>query len=372
MASSAAAAVPADAARTGRPAGAGEAPARPAKAQGGALAYPKAVVPGRQYLVAVATTFAGFVVAILVNLLWPQVASVPAESYQLGALTVDRNGFYRLVVLGVIALYAVGAVVDWIVKDRRAFFAHRAAFRLFIGLLLALWDILGTKYQVLTQPFFPGPSQILEAFLMDGPYLLVNTLYSLRLFAAGFSCGVVLGVVTGILIGVFPRVYYWVFPFLKMTGIIPAVAWMPFALTLMPTPFVAATFIITISVWFPIAFGTASGIQGTPRMYFEAARTLGARTGFRVWHVAVPNALPNILTGITTATANAFVMLIISEMMGQPGGLGYYINAAKVWSSYYKVFAAILVMAILFSLIAKFVSLVRGYVLRWQKGVLLS
>ena len=57
-------------------------------------------------------------------------------------------------------------------------------------------------------------------------------------------------------------------------------------------------------------------------------------------------------------------------MMGQPGGLGYYINASKVWSAYYKVFAAIIVMAILFSLISKIVSLVESRVLRWQRGLL--
>jgi len=56
------------------------------------------------------------------------------------------------------------------------------------------------------------------------------------------------------------------------------------------------------------------------------------------------------------------------EMMGQPGGLGYYINLSKVWSAYYKVFASILVMALLFSLIMKILGLIQANVLRWQKG----
>ena len=60
----------------------------------------------------------------------------------------------------------------------------------------------------------------------------------------------------------------------------------------------------------------------------------------------------------------------MAEMMGQPGGLGYYINLAKVWSSYYKVFAAILIMAILFSLITEVLNRIQSRVLRWQKGLL--
>ena len=89
-----------------------------------------------------------------------------------------------------------------------------------------------------------------------------------------------------------------------------------------------------------------------------------------VFRVAVPHALPQIFTGINTASAFAFTTLVMAEMMGQPGGLGYYINASKVWSAYYKVFAAIIVMAILFSVITKVVAWIEHRALRWQKGLL--
>ena len=59
----------------------------------------------------------------------------------------------------------------------------------------------------------------------------------------------------------------------------------------------------------------------------------------------------------------------MAEMMGQPGGLGYYINLSKVWSAYYKVFAAIVVMAVLFSLITAILERIKKYALRWQKGL---
>jgi NitT/TauT family transport system permease protein len=159
------------------------------------------------------------------------------------------------------------------------------------------------------------------------------------------------------------------YPVLKISGVIPAVAWMPFTLTLFPKPFTAAVFLIVICAWFPVASLTAAGISSTPKTYFEVARTLGAKTPYLVFRVAIPHAMPNIFTGITTANAFAFTTLVMAEMMGQPGGLGYYINASKVWSAYYKVFAAILVMAVLFSLIMKIMGLIQNRVLRWQKGL---
>jgi NitT/TauT family transport system permease protein len=316
---------------------------------------------------------AGFAIAILSNLWFPQLAQVKITPYPVaGGAELDINGAYRLVLAGLILVYLGSAAFSWFDPDRRKKFKKQAAFRFVIGLAMALWDVLGTKLLLLPQPFFPGPARILEAFLMESGYIWQNTLYSLRLFSIGFLLGVAFGVGTGILIGWFPKIYYWVYPVLKITGVIPAVAWTPFALTLFPTPFSAAAFLIVICAWFPVASLTAFGISSTPKALFEVARTLGAKTPYLVFRVAIPHALPSIFTGVSTANAFAFTTLVMAEMMGQPGGLGYYINASKVWSAYYKVFAAILVMALLFSLIMRLIGLVQSRALRWRKGLVKS
>lgn len=322
------------------------------------------------YIATILFAIAGFLIAILTNFLVPQIATgVVIKDYVLGGLTLNINSAYRIVLAVLAVGYLLAGIFSYFDKDRCKKYQKRAAFRFAVGIALAVWDLLGTKLQYLPQPFFPGPAGIIEAFLAESDYILQNTLYSLRLFVVGFSVGVVFGVSTGVLTGWFPKVYYWVAPVLNITGVIPAVAWMPFALTLFPTPFTAAVFLIVICVWFPVASLTASGVQSTPKAQFEAARTLGGKTPYLVFHVAVPHAMPQIFTGINTANAFAFTTLVMAEMMGQPGGLGYYINASKVWSAYYKVFAAIIVMAILFSLITKAVGLIEARVLRWQRGL---
>ena len=322
------------------------------------------------YFVGVVFSVLGFFIAILVSLLFPQLASVEVTSYPLfGAISLNPDQTYRLCLGALILIYGGIGIYSYFNEDKRKKFISRVPFRFVIGLALVLWDILGTKLLALPQPFFPGPSKILESFLMEGAYIFENTLYSLRLYTLGFTLGVIFGVGTGILIGWFPKVYYWVFPVLKITGVIPAVAWMPFALTLLPTPLSAAAFLIVICAWFPVAFLTAQGIASTPRIHFEAAKTLGAKTPYLVFHVAIPHAMPQIFTGISSANGFAFTTLVMSEMMGQPGGLGYYINASKVWSAYYKVFAAIFVMAILFSAIMKVIGAIQNRVLRWQRGL---
>ena len=311
----------------------------------------------------------GFLIAALLNALIPITAPVEIVDYPVGSAFININIAYRIVLFFLSALFLILGLISLKDHDKWKKFVKGAPLRFASGIGLLLWDLLGTKWQVLPQPFFPGPAGIIEAFLIEPQFVLENTLYSLRLYAAGFALGVVFGVGTGILVGWFPKVYYWVTPVLKVTGVIPAVAWMPFALTLLPTPFAAAVFLIVICVWFPVTSLTAQGIKSTPKVQFEAARTLGSNTTDLVFRVAVPHALPQIFTGISTANAFAFTTLVMAEMMGQPGGLGYYINLSKVWSAYYKVFAAIVVMAVLFSFITAILDRIQKHALRWQKGL---
>ena len=312
---------------------------------------------------------AGFLAAVAVNLAVPQIADVKIVEYELGGAplggaALDFNALYRLVVGGIAVIFLATGAISFYNEESRAKYIERAPFRFALGVALAAWDILGTKLQLLPVPFFPGPAKILETFLIEPKFVLENTLYSLRLYAAGFTVGSLFGVATGIVIGWFPKVYYWVAPILKTSGVIPAVAWMPFALTLAPTPFLAAVFLMTICAWFPIASFTAQGVQSAAKAHFEAAKTLGANTA-----QLVPHAMPQIFGGIAMANGFMFTTLVMSEMMGQPGGLGYYIQLSRVWSAYYKVFAAIVVMAALFSVILSVISAVQSRVLRWQKGL---
>lgn len=311
----------------------------------------------------------GFLIAALSNVLIPITSDVDIVDYPIGGAVININIAYRIVLYFLSAVFLIRGLIALKDHDRWKKFVKGAPLRFASGIALLLWDLLGTKWQVLPQPFFPGPAGIVEAFLIEPEFIFENVLYSLRLYAAGFIMGVVFGVGTGILIGWFPKVYYWVTPVLNVSGVIPAVAWMPFALTLLPTPFAAAVFLIVICVWFPVTSLTAQGIKSTPKVQFEAARTLGSNTLDLVFRVAVPHAMPQIFTGVSTANAFAFTTLVMAEMMGQPGGLGYYINLSKVWSAYYKVFAAIIIMAVLFSFITAILDRIQKYALRWQKGL---
>ena len=295
--------------------------------------------------------------AVAVNALVPDVQAV-------------NTLYYRIVLSAFIAALLVLWTVPVVARKFRDKLYHYSQFIAATGLLLTVLDLLTTKSNILKLPFFPGPAQIVEVLFTERNTLFICTVYSLRLFFAGLACGVILGIATGIMIGWNRQWNYWLFPVIQVAGVIPPVAWIPLALVVFPTSFYAGIFLLMLASWFTIAFMVANGITSTPKAYFEVSRTLGANGRFLLFHVAIPNAVPNIFTGIATSAGMCFMMLVIIEMIGAKAGLGWYINWAKAWASYDKVYASILIMGVAFCIILGVINLFRNYFLRWQKGIL--
>jgi len=256
-------------------------------------------------------------------------------------------------------------------EHKRKKLYHKAQFTFACGAALAVWEVLTVNTRRFPVPYCPGFSEIFCVIFDDRRLLLISTAYSMRLFFAGLVTGVALGLGTGICVGWSKQWDYWLSPVIRVSGIIPAVAWLPVALLILPNSFTTGLFLIFVASWFPVSSTVAAGIRSTPRSYFEAARTFGADNRFLLFKIAIPNAMPGMFTGIMTATAFSFTTLIVSEMVGAKAGLGYYINWAKGWGNYSKVYAALIIIAVEFSLILSLINIVRNRVLRWQKGIVL-
>ena len=128
-----------------------------------------------KFILTIIFTISGFAAAITANLLIPQVSEkVKIEVYQVGPIYATMNNAYTWVLAALIVLYTAIGVFSYFKKERRKKYRSRAPFRFAVGIALVLWDFLGTKIQALPQPFFPGPAGIIEAFLIEGDYIIQN------------------------------------------------------------------------------------------------------------------------------------------------------------------------------------------------------
>ncbi|MGM9588584.1 MAG: ABC transporter permease [Faecousia sp.] len=282
-------------------------------------------------------------------------------------------GVYTVFLYLLMAAYAVYCVIsvmvlnrgnrDMIDKQR-----YRAPLFTALFLLLAGYDYLTLKTGILTQPFVPCVNFIINAFWKDRAMILECTIHTLWLLFLGYFSGSAVGLVTGITCGYSKSARYWVDPIIKFLGPIPTSTWIPIMMVVASSLFGGAVFIIALGSWFAVTVASMNGIANVDKDYFEAARTLGATNRQLVFQVAIPHAMPSIFSGLTQAMSSSCTAIMIAEMLGVKSGLGWYMNWSKSWASYDKMFAALLVICLIFTIVTKSLEAVKRYVLRWQIG----
>lgn len=268
-------------------------------------------------------------------------------------------------------IYSAYAGLWWRRGDKRVYdkLRYRAPLFSALFLLLAGYDYLTLKTGVLTQPFVPCMNFVLNAAWNDRAMILDCTVHTLWLLFLGYSAGVALGLVTGITCGYSEKARYWVNPVIKFLGPIPTSTWIPIMMVVASSLFGGAVFIIALGSWFAVTVAAMTGIANVDKDYFDAARTLGATSRQLVFRVAIPHAMPSILQGCTQAMSSSCTAIMIAEMLGVKSGLGWYMNWSKSWASYDKMFAALFVICIIFTLVTKVLDGIKCRVLRWQNGM---
>jgi NitT/TauT family transport system permease protein len=243
--------------------------------------------------------------------------------------------------------------------------------------LLCAWDLITLKFALMPLPYFPGPDAVFQTLVDDWysagrgqPGLAQCMAHSLLLLMSGYLTGCVLGVVCGVLIGWFPAARYWGMPVMKLVGPIPATAFIPLSLMIFPSARLSATSLIALAVWFPVTMLTLSGVANVRASYLDVARTLGAGRAYLIFRVAIPAAMPSIFVGLFMGLGASFLTLIVAEAVGVQAGLGWYIDWARAYSDYRKVYAALIIMAVYFSTIMTLLFKLRDWALVWQKGVI--
>ncbi|MBQ2600964.1 MAG: ABC transporter permease subunit [Treponema sp.] len=281
------------------------------------------------------------------------------------------NGrYYTIFLLILLGFSILFFILSLFIRKIRDGLEQKGAFLFGAGILVSVLNLLTAKFAVLPVIFFPSYDNILAVFVEQAPLLLKCVGFSFRLLLLGVFWGILAGFITGVCLGFSKKVYYWINPYIKLIGPIPATAWIPLVLTTFPTPFGASVFIIALSVWFPVQLMTSSGIQNTNRIYFEVSRTLGAGTFFQVFKVAVPAALPSIFQGVFNGICAAFIALMTAEMFGAKYGIGWYISYQKSMMLYSGVYAGLILIAVFCTVILTALFKVRKRLLGWQKGLI--
>ncbi|MFC8383679.1 ABC transporter permease [Nocardia sp. NPDC057272] len=202
-----------------------------------------------------------------------------------------------------------------------------------LAALLLAWYLLTTNQVVFWLRFdkIPTPAQVFDSFRTQlGAATYYRDIFSsTRRILIGFGLATVSGVLIGMAVGRSAVVSALVRPVLEVFRPIPAIALVPLAILLFPTGEQGIVFITFFAAFFPVAVSTIHAMHALPKVWEEAAHTLGARRRDILFQIALPGALPGIFSGLSVAMGVAWICVISAEMISGQFGIGYF-----TWQSY--------------------------------------
>ena len=215
-------------------------------------------------------------------------------------------------------------------------------------LLLALaWEAVA-RLGLIDAATLPALSDILVSFwrLAQGD-LAWHTLQSLWRGALGFGLAVLIGPALGILIA-----WYWparaiAGPLLDCIYPLPKTALLPLFMLWLGLGSPTKVALIFIGCLLPIVVSATNAARGVPTSLLWSARGFGVSRLRLIWEVVVPAALPDMLSGIRTALAIGFILLVTSELIIASNGIGHLIATLSGTGDYAGMFAGVLAIAAL-------------------------
>jgi ABC-type nitrate/sulfonate/bicarbonate transport system permease component len=240
-----------------------------------------------------------------------------------------------------------------------------------VGSILALalaWE-LAARSGAFTPFMLPALSAVLERIWHDlvAGELLLNTAVTLYRALAGFLIGAVAGAALGMAISRNALADWFFDPIISVGFPMPKIAFLPVVILWLGVYDVSKITMVSVEAIFPVVTATIVGIRGVERELIWSARNMGASERELLWQIALPAALPQIITGLQVALPIALIVAIVTEMFMGGYGLGGAMNTASRFADSRGVFAGIVEIAVIGYALVKLMALARRRLLLWHQ-----
>lgn len=237
---------------------------------------------------------------------------------------------------------------------------------LFFGLIALAWEMAPGWFGI--KPYLlPSLSAVLSALWQNAGDLYGHTLITLREVIVGYLWAVVGGVGLGLAIHALPIARRTVYPLIVVFQGLPKVALAPLMVIWFGYGLTSKILMAFLFAFFPVVIGMLGGLESVPAHLREHFQAIGASRWTTFWRLQMPSALPSIVDACKTAMPLAVIGAIIGEFVGAEGGLGYVILSANASARSDLLFAALVVISILSTLLYLVVEILGRRV--WWRGI---
>ena len=184
-----------------------------------------------------------------------------------------------------------------------------------------------------------------DVYLGSVPMLDGHIWDSLFRVLVAMAFGIMLGVPLGIYMGVSRLFKSFFDPLIELYRPVPPLAWAPLILTILGIQDDGKIFLLFMVAFAIMVISARTGASGTQLSKIRASHSLGATDRQILRYVILPNALPEILTGVRISIGVCWGTLVAAEMLAGTTGIGFIENVARTVSDYELIWVTILIWA---------------------------
>jgi NitT/TauT family transport system permease protein len=233
--------------------------------------------------------------------------------------------------------------------------------------LLALWEVCA-HLGVIDRRFFPPPSSIAMAgyrLALTGQ-LHDHILKSLTRLGIGFVMGGIPALIIGVAMGISRPLRALVEPLISATYPIPKSSILPLILLIFGLGEMSKYVMVAIGVFFPVAINATAGVLQISKVYLDVGKSYKANAWQTFWTVALPGALPFIMTGVKLGAGLGLVLIAVAEMIGAKSGLGYMIWSAWETFSVEQMYVGLAMFAVIGFILTVVLNEVERMLIPWK------
>lgn len=233
--------------------------------------------------------------------------------------------------------------------------------------MLVLWEI-ATRTGILDARFFPAPSQIFDTLvtLVGNGVLWKNTWASLQRLFWGSLLGGIPALLLGIAMGLYRPLRAVVDPLVSATYPVPKSAIMPLILLIFGLGEASKIVMVAIGVFYPVIINAVAGVREINNVYLDVGHNFRASRWQVFKTIALPGALPLIMSGIKLGIGMGLILIAIAEMIGAKSGLGYMIWNAWEVLSVETMYVGLLTIALLGFLFTLLLNEIEQVMIPWR------
>ncbi len=216
---------------------------------------------------------------------------------------------------------------------------------LLIGVIV--WHVLST---FVFNPFLiPPPLKVLRTAIpmISSGEIPMDVAISMTRILVGFITGSLAGIILGVLLGRVKLLHELLDPILELLRYLSPTAMIPIAVIWFGIGEMSKYFLIFWGTFFIVVINTTAGVWRAPITRQRAAECLGASKLEIFLLVAIPSAIPYIVTGMRVAMASSFMSIIPAEILAADSGIGYLLQKSSMLLQTDRIFVALLTICLL-------------------------